>query len=160
MTKLSPHQLLFGTKPQIHIEAAGEDRSPTATNHLINMQQAQVHASQALLKHYQVKMPKQQFEEGEKVWLDGWDLSLKTPSQKLAPKCYGPFVITKKISPVAYWINLPSHMQIHNMFHIDLLSPFVMTAQFGPSFQPPLPDLMDGHEEQEIEAILDVRRPG
>ena len=52
ITKLSPHQLLFGMKPQIHVEVAGKDQSPMATDHLINMQQAQVHASQALLHQY------------------------------------------------------------------------------------------------------------
>ena len=51
-------------------------------------------------------------------------------------------------------------MRIHDVFHIDLLSPFIETKQFGPSFTPPPPDLVDSQEEQEIEAILDVRRPG
>jgi hypothetical protein len=51
-------------------------------------------------------------------------------------------------------------MRIHNVFHIDLLTPYKETEQYGPAFIPPPPDLIDGHEEQEIEAILDVRRRG
>ena len=49
-------------------------------------------------------------------------------------------------------------MKIHNVFHIDLLMPFQETEQYGPAFVPPVPDLIEGQEEQEIEAILDVRR--
>ena len=121
VTKLSPHQLLFGNKPQIHVEAAGEQRSPTATDRLIAIQQARLHASEALLRRYDTKIPKRQYDVGDKVWLDGKNLSLKVPSRKLAPKRYGPFTITKKISTVAYRLDLPSHMRIHNVFHIDLL---------------------------------------
>ena len=56
---------------------------------------------------------------------------------------------------MAYRLALPEHMKIHNVFHVDLLTPFVETHAHGPAYTPPLPDLIDGHEEQEIEAILD-----
>ena len=46
-------------------------------------------------------------------------------------------------------------MKIHNIFHVDLLTPFVETTAHGPAYMPPPPDLIDGHEEQEVEAILD-----
>ena len=46
-------------------------------------------------------------------------------------------------------------MNIHDVFHVDLLTPFRETHAHGPAYTPPSPDLIDGHEEQEIEAILD-----
>ncbi len=51
-------------------------------------------------------------------------------------------------------------MKVHNVFHVNLLFPYKETEQYGPSFPHPPPDLIDGQEEQEIEAILDVRRKG
>ena len=51
-------------------------------------------------------------------------------------------------------------MNIHDVFHVDLLTPFHETHAHGPAYTPPPPDLIDGHEEQEIEAILDCRRQG
>jgi hypothetical protein len=75
-------------------------------------------------------------------------------------KRYGPFTITKKISPVTYQLELPGHMKIHNMFHINLLTPYKEMEQYGPAYTPPPPDLIDGHEEQEVKAILDIQRKG
>ena len=101
-----------------------------------------------------------QFQEGDVVWLDGKNLPFNVPSKKLAPKRYGPFKIEKKISPVAYRLALPDYMRVHPTFHIDLLTPYKETDQYGPAFTPPPPDMIDGQEEQEIEGILDVRRKG
>ena len=51
-------------------------------------------------------------------------------------------------------------MNIHDVFHVDLLTPFCETHAHGPAYTPPLPDLIDGHEEQEVKAILNCRRKG
>jgi hypothetical protein len=160
ITKLSPHQILLGFKPSIHVTPSEEGRSPAATERLIEMQQVWVHAAQALLRRYKTTEPKTQYQEGDQVWLDGQNLPLKTPSRKLAPKRYGPFTISQKVSSVAYRLELPEYMRVHNVFHIDLLSPYKEMEQYGPVFIPPPPDLIEGQEEQEIEAILDVRRKG
>ena len=40
------------------------------------------------------------------------------------------------------------------MFHSSLLSPFIETETHGPNYTNPLPDIVDGHEEYEVEAIL------
>jgi len=109
-----------------------------------------------LLKRFKTKDPAIQFKEGDLVWLDGRNLTIRVPSRKLATKRYGPFLIIKKISPITYRLQLPEYMKVHNVFHIDLLFPYKETEQYGPSFPRPPPDLIDGQEEQEIEAILDV----
>ena len=73
---------------------------------------------------------------------------------KLTPKCYGPFQITKEISPVAYQIALPPSWGIHNVFHASLLSLYHETTGHGPNFfQPPL-ELIDGKEEYKVERIV------
>ena len=49
---------------------------------------------------------------------------------------------------------------IHDVFHIDLLTPYNETTMHGPNFIEPPPDLIDGEEEYEVESILDSRRSG
>jgi hypothetical protein len=72
----------------------------------------------------------------------------------LNPKRYRPFRVGKVISPVAYQLELPNNWWIHNVFHASLLSPYRETTNHGPNFSRPLPDLVDGEEEQEIEKII------
>jgi hypothetical protein len=101
-----------------------------------------------------------ELEINQKVWLDGRNLKVKAPSKKLAPRRYGPFNVIDKISPVAYRIKLPETMKIHNVFHIDLLTPYHETQSHGPNFTQPPPELIDGEEEYEVEDIISDRRHG
>ncbi len=46
------------------------------------------------------------------------------------------------------------------MFHVDLLMPYKETEFHGRNFEWPLPDLIDGEEEYEVERITDFRHFG
>src|SRR5260370_1122944 len=85
---------------------------------------------------------------------------LQPPYQttKLAPKRYGPFRITKEISPVAYQLSLPISWTIHDVFHASLLVPYRENAVHGPNFSKPPPDLVQGTEEYEVEHLVNHRR--
>ena len=87
-------------------------------------------------------------------------MKIPYPSRKLAPKREGPFKIIKVISPVVYRLKLPDQWRIHPMFHASLLTPFNETEEYGPNYINPPPDLIEGEEEFEIEAILAHRRKG
>ncbi len=94
------------------------------------------------------------------VWLEGTHLRLPYQATKLAPKCYGPFEITKEISPVAYQLCLPAAWNIHNIFHASLLSPYHEMNTHGPNYSRPPPDLIKGEEEYEVERIINHRCTG
>jgi Chromo (CHRromatin Organisation MOdifier) domain len=51
-------------------------------------------------------------------------------------------------------------MRIHNVFHVDILSPYKTTEVYGEPYMHPPPILEEEEEEYEIEAILDMRRYG
>jgi hypothetical protein len=94
--------------------------------------------------------------EGDQVWLEARNLTI-AGNRKLSPKRYSPYQISKKISAVAYQLNLPSSMKIHNMFHIDLLLPYKETEAYGTPYTHPSP-VIEKEEEYEVENVLDVRR--
>ncbi|ESK86424.1 hypothetical protein Moror_4931 [Moniliophthora roreri MCA 2997] len=94
------------------------------------------------------------FIEGQKVWLEGKNLDFGYPSKKLSPKREGPFVIDKVMGPVMYRLKLLYQWKIHPVFHAGLLRPYKETEAHGKNFLEPPPDIVEGHEEFEIEAII------
>ncbi len=64
------------------------------------------------------------YQEGDLVWLEGRHLRTNQPTAKLAPKRHRPFPIIQVMSPVNYRLKLPTQWSIHDVFHIDLLTPY------------------------------------
>jgi hypothetical protein len=94
------------------------------------------------------------------VWLEGRNLRTEQPTAKLAPKHHGPFLIKKVLSPITYQLTLPSTWKIHDVFHVDLLTPYIETNFHGPNYTRPPPDLINDKEEYEVEQVLLSRHHG
>ena len=97
------------------------------------------------------------YQKGDKVWLEGTNLCTSHPNHKLCPKRFGPFEVTAALSEVTYHLKLPATWQIHNVFHMSLLLPYHETKVHSINYSEPVPDLIDGEPEWEVEAILDSR---
>ena len=102
----------------------------------------------------------QPYQEGDQVWIEGMNLKTLYPSAKLAPKCYGPFKVMKQLSPVVYQIRIPHRWKVHNVFHVNLITPYKETTIHGPNYSRPPPDLVNGEEEFEVEQILNMKEMG
>jgi hypothetical protein len=58
---------------------------------------------------------------------------------------------------VYHRIDLPHMMKIHNVFHVNLLTPYHETDAYGEAYSQPPPELFDGQQEYEVEKIINDR---
>ena len=99
------------------------------------------------------------FKLDQLVWLDTQNLKTKY-HKKMAPKCEGPFWISKVLRLVTYWLDLPPTWRIHNVSHAVLLMPYIENKVHGPNFLQPPPDIENDEEWWEIKAILNHQQWG
>ncbi|PRP73341.1 retrotransposable element protein, partial [Planoprotostelium fungivorum] len=58
----------------------------------------------------------------------------------------------------SYILSLPPSIKIYPVFHTSLLTPYVENTLVGQKRPAPPPVIIDGEQEYEVEAILDVRK--
>ena len=163
-TSVSPFMALFGFVPSSPFDLELKThsfRSPLTQNF-----HAQQYAALQLAKKFYEKAQQRSkayadknrteitFKVDDIVLLATKNLKRKGSSKLLMPYC-GPFRVTKVVSHLAYQLDLPGRWRIHDVFHVSLLKPF---KPRGSSQQYiPLPQLVEGEEEHEIESIVDHR---
>jgi len=99
------------------------------------------------------------FNPGDKVFLDASDIRTTCPSQKLSHRRLGPFIVERRIGPMAYRLKLPHWMkQLHPVFNVVklTLAPDDPIPGRKTTDHPP-PIIIDGEAEWEVEEILDSR---
>ena len=165
VTKLSPFEILYGYKPRSFPTTTEPTNLPTLSHRLAQIMATRKEAiaahdlaRQHMQRHIQTKF--KPFKQGEKVWLEATNLSFPNRPRKFSPKREGPFEIEQVLSPLSYKLKIPEAWRIHPVFHASLLTPFRQTDSHGPSFTQPPPDIIDNHEEYEVEAILSHRGNG
>src|SRR5487761_1339764 len=158
-TKKSPYELLIGYVPQAH-QPSRIPSLPSIQERLKEIQKARSAAQEAMHKEQdRLTKPKRhhQYQEGQKVWLEGTNLKLPYETAKLAPRRYGPFKVVAKIAETSYQLELPTGWKIHPVFHASLLTPYNETDTHGLNFLEPPPDIIEGEPEWEVEKILSER---
>ena len=93
------------------------------------------------------------FKKEQKVWPDSRHLKTNY-HKKMAPKREGPFEVEKVLGPLTYRLKLPPSWKIHNIFHATLLQPYKENDVHGENYIRPPPDIEEGEEVYEVEAIL------
>jgi len=142
-------------------------RVPSAANLMESIQQIITSAKQSLLKAQdrQKKYADNHRRDfrliiGDKVLLSTKNLPMRKGfSKKLLPRFIGPFTVTRVINEVSAQLDLPMGLRWHNVFHASLLRHY---KDGGPIKAAPIPEIIDGELEWEVEKILDHRsgRPG
>src|SRR5882757_7190279 len=158
---MSPNEALLGYCPRLFPAQPVSTLNESAEERISILHQKRAQATAAINHVAKTSStPKDVFKLNDQVWLESKHLALPHQSKKLAPKRVGPFRITKVISPVTFRLDLPPSWRIHDVFHASLLTPYRETAAYGPNFIKPPPDLIDGEEEYEVEAVLNHRMFG
>jgi transposase InsO family protein len=94
-----------------------------------------------------------QLKKGDKVYLLTKNLRTTRPSKKLDHVKVGPFLISERISPVNYQLQLPQDAKIHPVFHISLLEPAHEETPLQNTFHYEVEE----DNEYEVERIVDHR---
>lgn len=75
------------------------------------------------------------FEVGDGVFLMAQIYKFKSsasrPNEKLSSRFYGPFEVVKKIGNGAYRLALPTHSNIHLIFHVSRLKRAIGAGEVG-----------------------------
>ena len=167
-TGYSPFYVAFGQHPLSPLDLSlGDVLVPAA--------QASVQEMSDLLRHARIKLEEARvrmaadantrrrnvtFKEDDLVRLSTANLFLPAAlSRKLAPRYVGPFRVASVVNPVAYKLELPSSMKIHNVFHVSSLQPWRADAEFpGHQAGPARPPPVDESENRfEVDRLLDKR---
>jgi hypothetical protein len=165
-----PFELNYGRRPPLPLDTIlrGEGRVTTNCDTAseraeyilaaVKRAKAAMQAAQQRQKHAADKHNRDSvFSVGDMVLLSTLNIKLKFKgASKLLPKWIGPFKVTEQVNPVAYKLDLPDTLKIHNVFHVSLLK----AAMFRPGCPvnpPPPPVMVDGEFEYEVESILSHR---
>jgi len=103
------------------------------------------------------RTPAPVFKPGDKVFLDASDIWTMRPLQKLLHRRLGPFVVERRIGPMAYRLRLSYRMkQLHPVFNVVKLTPAPDDPITGRKTEDhPLPIVIDEEVEWKVEEILD-----
>ena len=103
------------------------------------------------------------FKVGDQVMLNAEDITIPAdrtrPSRKLLARFIGPYTIIAQHSPVSFALELPRHLHIHNVFHVDRFQHYHPSPESLGQRRPqrPGPIMVHDHEEFTVKEILQYR---
>jgi hypothetical protein len=166
-TGFSPFYVNYGRHPYKGTNPRWDAKSQSAIEFVEHIKKVQEETEAALKQSAETmkrnydrkKGDSREYTPGEKVWLEGTNITTNQPIKKLDDKRHGPFIIDKKVGESSYRLKLPTTWKkVHATFNEKYLSPFT-PAQF-PSQKlpdPPPPIITDDGEEYVVEEIMDSK---
>jgi hypothetical protein len=131
--RMSPFRALYGyDRPSFFETVFGDSRVPEAkdwieeSQRILKSVKENLQAAQNQQNMYEYRQRiERSFEVGDLVFLrlqPYRQSSLKrSKAEKLKPRFYGPYMITRRVGEVAYELELPKGSRIHNIFHVSCL---------------------------------------
>jgi transposase InsO family protein len=166
-TQTIPFMVDHGRLPRMGFEPREASKVEAVNDFVTRMKGALEEARAALTKakddmaqyYNRRRTPAPRYNIGDRVFLDASDLRISRPSQKLAHRFLGPYEIVKVVGPHAYKLKLPRTLnRVHPVFNVVKLKAAPEDPIVGRRAQPPPePEMVDGQEEYEVEAVKDSR---
>ena len=127
--KMTTSEALMGINPTFIPGRSLSAYSPGIVDRLVELNSTRVKLRESLskaIKAYTTQANKHrrkvEFNVGDWVYLSTSNLPLTFRTKKLSPRRVGPYEITSKNSSVSYKLAIPSTWNIHNVFHVSLLT--------------------------------------
>ena len=73
---------------------------------------------------------------------------------KIKIRWVGPFVITHKVSPEAYRVDLPLFWHLHPIFHVEKLNEYIRSEEFLWEVRPPPHVVVEDNLEDDVEDLI------
>jgi hypothetical protein len=168
---MSPFKALYGYDFKLIEDLDTEDSVNSQVGERLNslyklhdQLQESIKLAQSKYKHYADRKRKLAplYKVGDLVWLSTSNLKSQRPSKSLDYTRLGPFKIKEQVNDLAFKLELPAHMKIHNVFHVNLLEPYNLSTISGRTNEPIPPieyedELGNTNLEFEVNEILDVK---
>ena len=94
---------------------------------------------------------------GERVMLNRRNIRTKRPVEELDHRMFGLFVFTRKISSLAYELELPACWTLHPVFGISLLEPYQEDQIGRPVKNIAEPEIVENQPSYVISGVVDSR---
>jgi len=167
-TQHPPFLLNTGRLPRMGFEPQRNPSSLETVNEFTERMRTAIEEAKSVIRKAQDDMkryydrrrtPAPVFNPGDKVFLNASDIWTMPPSQKLSHRRLGPFIVERRIGPMAYRLKLPHWMkQLHPVFNVVKLTPAPDNPIPGQkTTDHPLPIIINREAEWEVEEILNSR---
>jgi len=167
-TRMSPFKANYGQDPRMGFERRKKGKYAGAEKFIEKMKGIQEEAkavlgkAQANMKKYANKKRSdiEEYKVGDLVILSTKDLKYQMVgrrTEKLTERFVGPYKIKKIVSSNAVELELPSTVKIHPVVNVSRIRRYIGQVE-GQKKEQPLPVIIEGEEEWEVERILNKRR--
>jgi len=167
-TRILPFKANYGQDPRMGFKGRKKGKYAGAEEFIKRIKEIQKEAkvvlgkAQADMKKYadRKRLDIGEYKVGDLVMLSTKDLKYQMVgrrTEKLTERFVGPYKIKKIISSNAVELELPSTVKIHPVINVSRIRRYVGQVE-GQKKEQPLPVIIKGEEEWEVERILNKRR--